>query len=428
MNYNLFKKLNSNQYLIFAFVISIYLFLLFSNLIHYLVWTKFSGGEYLVFFDWQTMIFFNQCHANAVDVYSLKACDKKIFPYPMIWGYGPSFLWLPLPYFEKLNFFYLKLIPIILIFLFVYLVIRVINPKSKIGLFLTLFALISPSTIQLVEKFNFDLIIFITTILIIFSNTKIINSILILITASVKFYPIFLLYNFFFLKEKFNKIFSYILIISIIFILYFYINIEDIKKIFDSDMLKNIPVGAKNFYIFAINDYLIDRKNNVFELLNFEYLMNIYKIIEFKFVNLILFIIFVISFINISLKKKILKINIFEIKSKLFMIGSTILIIAYFLHPNLYYREIFIILLIPLLISMHETYKGIFTYAIYFLLVKYLLDFMVIISDNNLFNSDMVTGLINIFLPLMDFVFVSFIFSLYLIFNYILLNFYSLDH
>ena len=193
-------------------------------------------------------------------------------------------------------------------------------------------------------------------------------------------------------------------------------------------MLKNIPVGAKNFYIFAINDYLIDRKNNVFELLNFEYLMNIYKIIEFKFVNLILFIIFVISFINISLKKKILKINIFEIKSKLFMIGSTILITAYFLHPNLYYREIFIILLIPLLISMHETYKGIFTYAIYFLLVKYLLDFMVIISDNNLFNSDMVTGLINIFLPLMDFVFVSFIFSLYLIFNYILLNFYSLDH
>ena len=53
------------------------------------------------------------------------------------------------------------------------------------------------------------------------------------------------------------------------------------------------------------------------------------------------------------------------------MIGSTILISTYILHPNVFYREIFIILLIPFLIKLGKEYKGIFVYSIYFLLIKY---------------------------------------------------------
>ena len=109
--------------------------------------------------------------------------------------------------FENLNFLYLKLIPLVLIFIFVYFVIRIIDPKSKISYILTFLILLNPSTLQLVEKFNFDMIVFITTVLIIFFNQKILNSILILIIASVKFYPIVLIYKFFFLKENLNKFF-----------------------------------------------------------------------------------------------------------------------------------------------------------------------------------------------------------------------------
>ena len=115
MNYKLFNKLNVNQLLIFVIILTIYFYLVFSNLIHYLVWTKIVNGEYFLFFDWQTIIFFNQCQFNNIDVYALRSCDKTVFPYPMIYAYGPSFLWLPFPFFENFNFLYLKLIPLILI-------------------------------------------------------------------------------------------------------------------------------------------------------------------------------------------------------------------------------------------------------------------------------------------------------------------------
>ena len=411
MNYKLFNKLNVNQLLIFVIILTIYFYLVISNLIHYLVWTKIVDGEYFLFFDWQTIIFFNQCKLNNIDVYALRSCDKTVFPYPMIYAYGPSFLLLPFPFFENFNFLYLKLIPLILIFIFVYFVIKIIDPKNKISYLFTFLILFNPSTIQLVEKFNFDLIVFLTTVLVIFSNKKIINSMLILTVASIKFYPIVLIYKFFFLKENLSKLFFYISVTSIFFLFYFFFNIEEIKKILDSDVLKNITVGAKNFHIFAFNDYLLGRKEEILNLLDSTYIINIFAILSIIFSFLIL-------------KNKILSIDIFEINIQSFMIGSTILISTYIIHPNVFYREIFTILLIPLLIKSGKKYKGIFEYSIYFLLIKYFLDYFIILSDNNTFNSPEITGFINTFLPLLDFIFMSFIFSLYLIFNYILFKFY----
>ena len=428
MNYRLFNKLSSGQLIIFGIIISIYIFLIFSSLIHYVVWTKIVDKEYFIFFDWQTIIFFNQCQYNNIDVYALKVCDKSIFPYPMMYNYGPSFLWLPFPFFENLNFLYLKLVPIILIFLFVYLVIRIIDPKSKISYILTFLILMNPGTIQLVEKFNFDLIVFLITILIIYSNRNILNSMLILIMASVKFYPIVIIYKFIFLNEKFNKFILYTLITFVIFLFYFYINIEDIKKIFMSDLLKNMTVGAKNFYIFSINDYLLDRKDEILKLPESIHLLDIYKIIENKLLNIILFAVLIIFFSKLFFKKKLLKNNYFEIKTQMFMISSIILITTYLIHPNVFYREIFIILLVPLLYNFHKKYKGIFTYFMYFLITKYLLYFLIIVSDNNLFNSYIVTGFINTFLPLLDFVFMSFITSMFIIFNYKLFNYYNINN
>ena len=110
------------------------------------------------------------------------------------------------------------------------------------------------------------------------------------------------------------------------------------------------------------------------------------------------------------------------------MIGSTILISTYIIHPNVFYREIFTILLVPLLIELGKKYQGIFIYSIYFLLIKYFLDYFIILSDNNTFNSAEVTGFINTFLPLLDFIFMSFIFSLYLIFNRILFKSYYFSY
>ena len=93
MDNKLLNKLNVKQLLIFVVILTIYFYLVFSNLIHYLVWTKIVNGEYFLFFDWQTIIFFNQCQSNNIDVYALRICDKAVFPYPMIYGYGPSFFY-----------------------------------------------------------------------------------------------------------------------------------------------------------------------------------------------------------------------------------------------------------------------------------------------------------------------------------------------
>ena len=57
MDNKLLNKLNVKQLLIFVVILTIYFYLVFSNLIHYLVWTKIVNGEYFLFFDWQTIIF-----------------------------------------------------------------------------------------------------------------------------------------------------------------------------------------------------------------------------------------------------------------------------------------------------------------------------------------------------------------------------------
>ena len=215
--------------------------------------------------------------------------------------------------------------------------------------------------------------------------------------------------------------------ITSIFLIYFFFNLEDIKKIFVSDMLRSITVGAKNFYIFSLNDYVLDRKEQILNLFGSVYIINIFKVMEIKLINIVLFAILVIFF-TFLISKKLLHINIFEINTQSFLIGSTILISTYILHPNVFYREIFTILLIPLLIKLGKEYKGIFVYFSYFLIIKYFLDFSIILSDNNIFNSVKVTGFINTFLPLLDFIFMSFIFSLYLIFNRILFKFYYFSY
>ena len=69
-------------------------------------------------------------------------------------------------------------------------------------------------------------------------------------------------------------------------------------------MLKSIPVGAKIFHIFAFNDYLINRKDEVFKLFDFIHIINFYKIIEFKIFNIILFLILIIFFSFLILKRR----------------------------------------------------------------------------------------------------------------------------
>ena len=50
MNNKLLNKLNVNQLLIFVVILTIYFYLVFSNLIHYLVWTKIVNGEVFLIF------------------------------------------------------------------------------------------------------------------------------------------------------------------------------------------------------------------------------------------------------------------------------------------------------------------------------------------------------------------------------------------
>jgi hypothetical protein len=205
---------------------------------------------------------------------------------------------------------------------------------------------------------NFDIYVFLITIFIIFNRFYFVNWILISFLNLLKFYPAILGLNLILENKnrKFLKLIFIILGISLLSILYIYFNLDKYQAVFESMSsgkagyhflfsLKTIPKIMK--YLF--------HGNYIFFVLLFS----------------ILFVLLIIYFCKLIKKNNLINlVDIYSSETKLFLLGSYILLIFYVAFSNYFYREIFLILLFPLLFKHHNI--KIINSIIYLIIFRYI--------------------------------------------------------
>ena len=81
----------------------------------------------------------------------------------------------------------------------------------------------------------------------------------------------------------------------------------------------------------------------------------------------------IVSFKIFQKSNFISKVNISFFEEKLFILGGNLSISVYLISDNVHYREIFLILLLPFIIKLKDSFKiKIFKYLFYFILFRYI--------------------------------------------------------
>ena len=280
-----------------------------------------------------------------------------------VFNYGQILLYLPFN--KNLDFLYYKILPPLFIIIFVFLIFKIIKLNNKKDYFLILILLFNPSTLLLLERANFDLLIFITIILICYSKSFWINYFLVGFSFLSKYYPISFFVNFFIENKlrtnlKSTILFSSCLIFSFTFIFF---HISEFKEFIENSGYSK----AGYHYLFSIK--------------------TIAKVIKYLFdTNYIILLVFFYSlyiFLSIKLffyfqKKKLFNFfDLYKTEDKLFILGTNTLIVCFLFFSNWYYREVFLILSLPLLIRLkNETKLNIINFIIIFIILRYLFLFL----------------------------------------------------
>ena len=309
-------------------------------------------GRLHVFADWAMPIKLAVCHKLGFDIFYPSSCIN----YPF--NYGNILLYVP--YFESFEKFYFFYIPIIICFLFVFSIVSVIKPKNFFEYFLLILIIFAPSTLLAIERGNHDILIFLFILLMVYLNSTTLNFIILTLTSLARYYPLVLVVNFFIEKKRsILQIITILLLFTLILCFFFYLTGESLELI--QHKLKIIsPTWGNQFSIRSLS--LVLKK-----LKDFDYSMVlIISYIFFIFSSIVSFKIFQKSnFIS--------KVNISFFEEKLFILGSNLSIAVYLISDNVHYREIFLILLLPLVIKLKDNFKiKIFKYLFYFILVRYI--------------------------------------------------------
>ena len=326
----------------FFFYLIIIFYFLYSGAIYYFFVPENTQLNLGLFRDWKVVI---------NDIY----CKEDCRPF----RYGPSLLYLP--FLNLLEEFYYQIFPNLLIIFFILSIFIIFNKFHEKNRLLIFCIILSPTSLLAIERGNFDLLLFIFAFLICYNRFLYINIFLISFSFLAKYYPVTYFLNIFTHKKnnsflKMRIIFIITLILSAL-ILYFH------KEIFlgalDSSsaskagyhMLFSIKATAKVLkYIFSIN-YIL--------LLIITYLS---------------FFIIIYLFVKYLYKNKINEnLSLDKIEDKLFLIGTNTILFNYLIFSNYYYREIFLILSLPILIKLKNTLKiDTIKYFIYFIIFRYL--------------------------------------------------------
>ncbi len=365
INNSKFKQLTKFN-LIYFLIVSIIVFLLIHTGILYNVYinpTKELFSDFLYLFK------IANCHHQGFDVYSVNTCYRDYYGSYL---YGPLVLLIPSMSLEMVNFIIYP-ISTLLILLFVYLTVKILKPNNVFKYFLASVILLNPVTFFLYERLNIDIIIYIFLILLVYSTKR--NYIQLLIISCltlIKFYPavlsiLFIIKN----KNKIIKGLFYSILSLTLLMIFIYIFWENLKSIAAS-----LEFVSQSFrYSFSLNSF----SKILSHLLNNENIL-MYKIILI-FGNLFLSLVF----FNFFLNKIILNFDIQSEKNlHMFILSATLSISLYLIFGNNFYREIYLIGVMPYLINKSKI--KFFTYFIYIYLFKllYLLIFFPYYYKSNL--------------------------------------------
>ena len=326
-----------------------------------------ESGSGAYFADWQFVV-------NAIK------CKSSLQTCPLIELGG---LFLLLPYTDKLNQFY-QIFPILLIILFVFYVIKIIELKNSKYAFLSLLLIFNPSSILALERANTDVIFFIILLFICYSRFFLANAILVNISFLAKYYPITFFINFFIEKKDRSNFTSLLLIILSFFIciVFIYFDEHGLKAMVGSPGETHFRTGAGWGYLFSVKaiprilKYLFD----------FNYIVLLILFYSF-------FIFLTIKFYKFFENSNIFKnLTLYNIEDRFFILGINTLLLCFLLFSNYYYREIFLILSLPLLIKLkNQKESKEINYIFIFIILRYLFLFIynyILIQETHYFEDN----------------------------------------
>jgi len=236
------KRYSNILHLFILFFVS--LFLINSELISNIIWKLPK-----LFIDFTMTIDWLECHSLGHDLITNKKIDCGTDKIIGTFNYGYAFL--NLPYNKTLDIFYRSYFPFISIFIFIYMTIKLINPKDKISIILLYLALLNPSTLLLLERLNFDFFIYIIATIIVFNKIYFLNWLSIIYLFFIKIYPITLLISIFIENKQRNlkNTFIIIIILALGSLAYLYFN-KDAYMFF----LSKIGGGKAGYhFLFSLN-------------------------------------------------------------------------------------------------------------------------------------------------------------------------------
>ena len=326
------------------FFISIIFFLLTIFIINNELVSKIIWWFPDLFGDYKLPIKWLECNNLGFNYYENKdefiGCSKRGFLYGKIF--------LEIPYTTRLNYFYNNILPYILIFLSIYLIIKIFNIQSLTSLAILTLVIFNPSTFFLFSSLNIDVLIFILLIFTSLNRLYFINWFLYFFLTFVKIYPIILFLNIFFENHKrsIGRILSIFFMMFLISLTYLYFNLSEYVY-----MLNNLS-GAKAgyHYLFSLNSFAKIGK----------YLFSLNYIFLLFVTYSIFFYLITITFKKISFNfKEISNQNMFINSSefKIFIISSYLSITCYIFFSNFFHREIFLIGTFPLILKLDEIFK-----------------------------------------------------------------------
>ena len=287
------------------------------------------------------------------DSVTFMECAKREF------NYGKIFF--QVPFSENLKFFYIRILPYLLIFFSIYYIFKIFDIKSFLSLIIPVLVVLNPSTFLLFSGANIDLLIFIFLIFTAYNRFFIINWFIYFFLTFVKIYPAVLFLNIFFENNRRSIKNVIVIFITIIILssLYLYFNFSEYLY-----FLNNLS-GAKAgyHYLFSLKSfakilkYIIDF--NYILLLFFTYSIFIYLIVK------------IYKTINDNFDKKSFKNDFYYcLEFRLFIISSYISIISFIFFSNFFHREIFLVGTIPLILKLDVQNK---IFSIRLILILYLI-------------------------------------------------------
>lgn len=331
-----------------------------------------KNETFFLFADWSVIVNANSCFQKGLDVFIKNPCDPWNRPHV----YGEILLYLP--FVESLKKFYLVYFPIIINFLFIFVVISFFNYKKSIKNYTLFFFVLSAPFLIAIERANIDILIFLIIFFISKYKNLLVSHFLILLGVMSKFYPICFGVLFLF-KRNVKKIFINLVIFSLLISFFIFFQFDNLFKIFNG---KAIFSGG-NVYAFSFKS-LINTISYFQFIEDFKWL-KIFFIVSFLFIPF-LSILYIFIWKNNHFFSDVFTNNTFE--NRILITSSITLVSCYFIIENIFYREIFFLGLIPWLLKYENHENNIKDFYYYFILFKFLITTVIIylvVGQNILF-------------------------------------------